>query len=118
MGEALALCGAKVVASYTLAGGILSGKYAAGAGGRMAGEVGEERWRAAVDAAAQLRALATELETTPAVLAMAFAFLHPAVATVLFGATSPEQIRENLASAEVAAALTGEQRARLLAIGA
>ncbi len=118
MGEALALCDARVVASYTLAGGILSGKYAAGAGGRMAGEVGEPRWRAAVDAAVELRALAAELDATPAVLAVAFAFLNPAVATVLFGATSPEQLRENLAAAEVANALTDEQRARLRAIGA
>jgi hypothetical protein len=36
MTEALLACGAKVVASYVLAGGILSGKYASGAGGRMA----------------------------------------------------------------------------------
>ena len=50
---ALLACGAKVVASYVLAGGILSGKYAAGAGGRMAGEVDAPRWEGAVRAAAR-----------------------------------------------------------------
>jgi aryl-alcohol dehydrogenase-like predicted oxidoreductase len=119
MTEALGSCGARVVASYVLAGGILSGKYAApGAGGRMAGELDAPRWEAAIRAAEQLRALASELDTTPAVLAMAFALANPQVATILFGATSPEQVRENVAAAEVAEALTDDQLARLRAIGA
>jgi L-glyceraldehyde 3-phosphate reductase len=116
--EALRSCGAKVVASYVLAGGILSGKYASGASGRMAGEVDAPRWEAAVRAAEELAALAAELDTTPAVLAMAFALANPEVATILFGATRPEQIRENVAAAEVAEALTESQLARLRAIGA
>jgi aryl-alcohol dehydrogenase-like predicted oxidoreductase len=119
MTEALRSCGAKVVASYVLAGGILSGKYAApGAGGRRAGELDAPQWEAAIRAAEQLHALATELGTTPAVLAMAFALANPDVATVLFGATRPDQIRENVAAAEVAEALTDSQLARLRAIGA
>jgi L-glyceraldehyde 3-phosphate reductase len=118
MTEALRSCGAKVVASYVLAGGILSGKYAApGAGGRMAGELDAPQWEAAIRAAEELHALATELSTTPAVLAMAFALANPEVATILFGATRPEQIRENVAAAEVAEALTDGQLARLRAIG-
>jgi aryl-alcohol dehydrogenase-like predicted oxidoreductase len=117
MTAALRACGAKVVASYVLAGGILSGKYASGAGGRMAGEVDAPQWQAAVRAAAELKALAAELDTTPAVLAMAFALANPNVATILFGATRPEQIRENVAAAEVVEALTESQLARLRAIG-
>jgi L-glyceraldehyde 3-phosphate reductase len=117
MTEALASCSATVVASYVLAGGILSGKYASGAGGRMQGEVDAPRWEAAVRAARELRALADEVGTTPAALAMAFALANPDVATVLFGATSPAQIRENVAAAEVGAALTESQLARLRAIG-
>ena len=54
MTDALLACGAKVVASYVLAGGILSGKYASGAGGRMAGEVDAPRWEGAVRAAREL----------------------------------------------------------------
>jgi L-glyceraldehyde 3-phosphate reductase len=118
MTAALRACGAKVVASYVLAGGILSGKYAApGAAGRMAGALDAPQWEAALRAAGHLGELATELDTTPAVLAMAFALANPDVATILFGATSPEQIRENVAAAEVAEALTETQLARLRAIG-
>jgi aryl-alcohol dehydrogenase-like predicted oxidoreductase len=117
MTEALLACGAKVVASYVLAGGILSGKYAGGADGRMAGEVDDPRWEGAVRAARELDALAREVGTTPAVLAMAFVLTNSTVATILFGATSPEQIRENVTAAEVAATLTESQLERLRAIG-
>ena len=117
MTEALLACGAKVVASYVLAGGILSGKYAVGAGGRMAGEVDDARWEGAVRAARELGALAAEVGTTAAALAMAFVLTNSLVATILFGATSPEQIRENAAAAEVVGALTESQLERLRAIG-
>jgi aryl-alcohol dehydrogenase-like predicted oxidoreductase len=117
MTDALLACGAKVVASYVLAGGILSGKYGAGAGGRMAGEVDAPRWEGAMRAARELGALADEVGTTPAVLALAFALLNSGVATILFGATSPEQVRENVAAAEVAGSLTESQLERLRAIG-
>jgi L-glyceraldehyde 3-phosphate reductase len=120
MTAALQACGgAKVVASYVLAGGILSGKYAsAGARGRMAGELGAPQWEAALRAATELSALAAELGTAPATLAMAFALANRDVATILFGATSPEQIRENVAAAEVAASLSEADLRRLRAIGA
>ncbi|HEX6696023.1 MAG TPA: aldo/keto reductase, partial [Solirubrobacteraceae bacterium] len=117
MTEALLACGAKVVASYVLAGGILSGKYADGAGGRMAGEVDDPRWESAVRSARELAALAAEAGTTPAALAMAFVLTNSLVAAILFGATSPEQIRENLAAADVVGTLTESQLERLRAIG-
>ena len=117
MTEALLSCGAKVVASYVLAGGILSGKYATGASGRMAGEVDAPQWEGAVRAARELAALAAEVGTTPAVLAMAFVLTNSLVATILFGATSPQQIRENVAAADAVAALTESQLERLRAIG-
>ena len=84
----------------------------------MAGEVDDPRWEGAVHAARELAALAGEIGTTPAALAMAFALTNPLVATVLFGATSPQQIRDNVAAAEVAGALTESQLERLRAIGA
>ena len=92
MTEALLACGAKVVASYVLAGGILSGKYAAGACGRMAGEVDAPRWEGAVRAARELAALAAEVGTTPAVLAMAFVLTNSLVAT--------DPLRRDLARAD------------------
>jgi aryl-alcohol dehydrogenase-like predicted oxidoreductase len=48
---------------------------------------------------------------------MAFVLTNSLVATILFGATSPEQIRENVAAAEVVGALTESQLERLRAIG-
>jgi aryl-alcohol dehydrogenase-like predicted oxidoreductase len=117
MTEALLACDAKVVASYVLAGGILSGKYAMGVAGRMAGEVGAPQWQGAVRAARELAALAAEVGTTPAALAMAFVLTNSMVATILFGATSPQQVRENVAAARVVGALTESQLERLRAIG-
>ena len=55
--------------------------------------------------------------TKPAVLALAFALLNSGVATILFGATSPEQVRENVAAVEVAGSLSESQLERLRAIG-
>jgi aryl-alcohol dehydrogenase-like predicted oxidoreductase len=118
MTEALELCGASVIASYVLAGGILSGKYAErGATGRMSGELESARSRPAVAVVEGLRALAARLDTTPAALAVAFALANKKVTSVLFGATSPEQIRENARGVELAGRLTDEQLAELRAIG-
>ena len=97
MKDALELCGANVVASYVLAGGILSGKYReAGATGRMADQLDAPQWEEAIAAADELHARAVEERTSAAALAIAFALCNPAVATVLFGATTPEQVRENV----------------------
>jgi L-glyceraldehyde 3-phosphate reductase len=101
MQAALSACGASVVASFVLAGGILSGKYARGASGRMSEEVGDPRFAEARRVAERLRELAGERATTPATLAMAFAYTRPSVATVLFGATTPEQVAENARAAEL-----------------
>ena len=91
-------CGASVVASAVLAGGALSGKYRAGAGdGRLAGAVDAPHLAPALQAADELGALADEMGTTPASLAVAFALSNPAVASVLFGATSAEQVDQNVA---------------------
>jgi L-glyceraldehyde 3-phosphate reductase len=101
MRTAMAGCTASVVASFVLAGGILSGKYARGASGRMDDELVDPRFAEARRVAERLRALADEHGTTPAALAMAFAYRSPGVATVLFGATTPEQVDENLRAAEL-----------------
>ena len=99
---ALDASGASVVASFVLAGGILSGKYADDATfGRMSGELADPRWEEARRAAVELRDLAGELGTTPATLAVAFAATGPRVASVLFGATTTEQVAENVAAIEL-----------------
>lgn len=110
--------GVAVVASYTLAGGVLTGKYDADPGaGRAAGQLDEPRYAAGAAAGRELAALARESGADPANLAMAFALLEPSVTTVLFGATRPEQVTANLGALELAARLTPAGRDRLAAIG-
>jgi aryl-alcohol dehydrogenase-like predicted oxidoreductase len=107
-----------IVASYTMAGGVLTGKYDQDPrAGRAAGTLGQPRVAPAVAAGRQLAALARDIGRDPAPLAMAFALLNPAVATVLFGATRPEQVRANLGALAVADELTPDERTRLFAIG-
>ena len=101
MAAALDACGAGVVASFVMAGGVLTGKYGAGQTGRAAGEIDDPRLAAARERGERLRTLAAELEARPAALAIAFALANPAVATVLFGATSPAQIAENVTALDI-----------------
>lgn len=119
MSAALDLCGASVMASYVLMGGILSGKYAGGGGeGRMARRLGEPGMAEAVAAVPALLELAGRLGEPPAVLAMAFALANPRVSTILTGATRPEQIDQNLRALEVLRGLGEDDLAALRAIGA
>jgi aryl-alcohol dehydrogenase-like predicted oxidoreductase len=100
--DALTECGAAVVASFTLAGGVLTGKYDRDpAAGRATGTLAHERVAPAVTAGTRLRALAQSLDTSPAALAFAYALANPRVATVLFGATSSAQVRQNAAALDI-----------------
>jgi aryl-alcohol dehydrogenase-like predicted oxidoreductase len=101
MTAALKASGAGVVASFVMAGGVLTGKYDAGQSGRAASEIDDPRFAAARERGGRLRALAAERGASPAALAIAFALANPAVATVLFGATSPAQIIENMTALDV-----------------
>jgi L-glyceraldehyde 3-phosphate reductase len=107
-----------IVASYALAGGVLTGKYDHDRdAGRAAGQLDGPRYAVGVAAGRQLALLGAELGRDPAQLAMAFALLNPAVTTLLFGATTPEQVAANVAAVAVAAELTADERALLTAIG-
>jgi aryl-alcohol dehydrogenase-like predicted oxidoreductase len=115
---ALARCDADVVASYVLAGGVLTGKYADDRdAGRAAGTLDDPRVAPGVAAGAQLKELATELGTSAATLAVAFALANPGVASVLFGATTARQVRENVAALEILNTLDDSLLARLRQIG-
>jgi L-glyceraldehyde 3-phosphate reductase len=115
---ALQDAGASAVASYTLAGGTLTGKYAdLHAAGRMSHARDDPSWRTAFEAGEELAALAHEFGQKPASLAIAFALANPLVASVLFGATSPRQIDENLGALDVLDRLTGDELSQLQAIG-
>ncbi|MEY2445538.1 MAG: hypothetical protein QOE00_2118 [Ilumatobacteraceae bacterium] len=101
-----------LVASYVLAGGTLTGKYLQGGSGRADSDetapivAGKQR-------AAALVELAEEWDMTPASLAIAFALDHPRLASVLFGATSPEQVHENVMSLGCFMSIDEMQRAKL-----
>ena len=119
MTQALHAAGAGVVASFCLEGGVLSGKYLAGAAaGRAAATLDDPRAAQAVAAAPGLAALAAALGTTAAALALAFPFTNADVTSVLFGATSPEQVRANCAAAGLLDRLSPGDIDRLSQIGA
>ena len=116
--SALAACGAPVVASYVLAGGVLTGKYVNDpAAGRAAGTLDEPRVARSAAAGRELAQLARGLDTSPASLAIAFTLVNPSVATVLFGATSPRQIEDNVAGLELVHRLGPAELAALARIG-
>ena len=98
---ALEASGAGLVASYAMAGGVLTGKYDAGETGRAAPELDDPRVADARALGRRVRKLADEVGVSPAALAIAFALSHPAAATVLLGATTPAQIAENVGALAV-----------------
>ncbi len=108
-----------IIASYTLAGGVLTGKYDQDPdAGRASGTLTSPRLAPVVAAGRQLSALARETGQDPASLAIAFALLNPIVTAVLFGATHPKQGTTNLTALSVAESLSPDERRRLTAIGA
>jgi aryl-alcohol dehydrogenase-like predicted oxidoreductase len=116
--RALDAAGAGVIASFCLAGGVLTGKYRSGsAAGRAAGTLTDPRVAAAVAAAEELASLASRLDTTAAALALAFPLTNPAVTSVLFGATSAEQVQANCAAISLLDRLGPADLAELRRIG-
>ncbi len=119
MVAALESCGASAVASFAMLGGVLTGKYLdEGAQGRWTGELDDPRLRSGHDAAVALRELAARAGTTAAALAIAFPLLNPLVASVLFGATSPEQVAANVEALKLLESLDDATLAQLRGIGA
>ena len=84
---------------------------------RRAGEIDDPELQTVLDAADALRVLAAELTTTPTALAIAFALANERVATVLFGATTAEQLAENARAVELLERLTPAELDDLRAIG-
>jgi aryl-alcohol dehydrogenase-like predicted oxidoreductase len=104
-----------LVAAYVLAGGTLTGKYASGAPGRA----GDDRSPVAArgkEIGIRLAGLAAEWDVPASHLAFAYALDHPHLATVLFGATSVEQVQSNVAAVATYEALDDAQRAAITAL--
>ncbi len=119
MEAALDAADVSVIASFTLDGGALTGKYSKpGVKGRLTEHPNTELHRDAVEAAGKLRALAAGHGTHEAPMAIAFALLNRRVASVLFGATSPEQVVENVSAVELAASIDEGTVVELRRIGA
>jgi aryl-alcohol dehydrogenase-like predicted oxidoreductase len=94
---------ASVVASFTLVGGALTGKYSRPESrGRLSNQSDKSDYAKALAVGEKLERYAEREGFKPAPLAIAFALANPRVATVLFGATKPEQIEENLSAVELA----------------
>jgi L-glyceraldehyde 3-phosphate reductase len=115
MEAVLSDAGIGLVASYVLAGGTLTGKYLHGESGRAQADDTPAAVSGKARAAAVVE-LAREWNVSPASLALSFALSHPRLASVLFGATSPHQLRENVASLEVFESLDDDQHRRLNAL--
>jgi L-glyceraldehyde 3-phosphate reductase len=97
---------------------VLTGKYRSGtAAGRAAGALADPGVAAAVAAAEELARLAGRLDTTAAALAIAFPLTNPDVTSVLFGATSAEQVRANGAAISLLDRLTRADLVQLRGIG-
>ncbi|AIG77114.1 Hypothetical protein AJAP_21280 [Amycolatopsis japonica] len=90
--------GVTLQSSDIFEGGILLGKNS---GARQVGrDPGDIRERIAASAPA-LAKIAGDLDATPAQLCLAFTLTHPANTTTLFGATSTEQLKDNLGAVDL-----------------
>ncbi|QIZ98150.1 aldo/keto reductase [Leifsonia sp. PS1209] len=107
--------GLTMQASDVMEGGILAGNVTPGreVGREVGRDPGSIRERIVADVPA-FAAVADELGTTPAQLAVAFTLTHPATTTTLFGASRLEQVQQNLdAVALVERVGAAELRARV-----
>jgi aryl-alcohol dehydrogenase-like predicted oxidoreductase len=102
-----------LVASFVLAGGTLTGKYQRGERGR-ATEDESESTCAGKALAPEVMALGAQWGVPPSHVAFAYAFAHPFLTSVLFGARSPAQLVENVAAFATFQSLDAEQIATVL----
>jgi aryl-alcohol dehydrogenase-like predicted oxidoreductase len=91
-----------------LAGGFLTGKFERGKppqGGTRLGEKADRFARYDLDRNWKIidavRAVATEINSTPAAVSLAWLLAKPLVTSVIFGARTPEQLADNLAAVDL-----------------
>lgn len=109
--EVVPMCldqGLGIIPYFPLAGGILTGKYAATndappIGSRADTDPGFRRFldERTVTLSRQVAALADEFGCTAGALSLAWLLEQPAVSTVIVGATRPEQLHDNAAGLEL-----------------
>ena len=103
-----------------LASGLLTGKYNKGIPKNSRGALKGYEWlhdsltdKAKLDKVMALGKIAEELDCTTAQLALAWCLKNPNVSTVITGATSVKQLKENMKAAEVAPKITPEVLERI-----
>ncbi len=106
-----------LVAAYVLGGGTLSGKYQRGGIGRAEADESPATTRGKRLAPAVV-ALAEQWGVPPSHVAFAYAFQHPNLASIVFGARSPEQLAENVAAFATFQGLDRQQRAAVRELAA
>lgn len=103
--------GLTLQASDCLEGGVLAGKLG---GARQIGrDPGDIRDRI-IDDVPAFTALAASLDASPAQLGLAFTLTHPALTTTLFGSSSIDQLRANLAAVALVDRVGGAEIRRLV----
>ncbi|MFZ0544590.1 MAG: aldo/keto reductase [Candidatus Promineifilaceae bacterium] len=93
--------GVGIVASYSLYGGLLTGKYQemGEENGRFSAEdIEKMRQRSLLKKVGRVVAIAKEVGCSPAQLALGYCLKNPQVASVLFGSTKVAQVEENIAT--------------------
>ena len=98
-----------LVASYVLAGGTLTGKYLQGDDGR-ASDDDSSVIATGKRLASRVVELAAAWGVPPSHVAFAYAFDHPNLASIVFGARTTEQLNENVAAWSTYEQLDAEQR--------
>ncbi len=99
--------GVGLIPYFPLAGGILTGKYTSAdnppPGSRLETQPGFARrlTEDRLELGRKVAVLAEQLGTTPGALSLAWLYQRPSVATVIAGATKPEQVEANLKSLDV-----------------
>ena len=112
MRAALDRGGIGLVAAYVLAGGTLTGKYLQGGHGRASSD-DSQVIRRGRELAPRLVELAQRWGVPATHLAFAYALEHPNLASVVFGATSPDQLRMNVSAVATHRQLDASQRQEL-----
>jgi voltage-dependent potassium channel beta subunit len=124
--ELYAQHGLGITAWSPLASGVLTGKYNDGLPegsratlkgyGWLAEEIRGARGQARIAVTRRLSGLAQQLGVSVTHLALAWTRLNPHVSTTILGASSPEQLRDNLGAVEVVPLLTADVVAEIDAI--
>ncbi len=100
--------GIGIVSSYSLCGGLLSGKYRGAGSGRLSSHLGDPRLQALLPKVDPFVRIAEEVGCLPSQLAIAYCLKNPDVSSVLFGARSVTQLQENIGALAVVPRLTDE----------